>query len=169
MNSKKLLLNVSRCIFVVLGFQVKISPQSTRNSLNFTPKPICMSSELIFATDWPLHSQIILQFLHCSWAWSVLQVHAWLEHYLKLKPVKWAPSKHSPTEKKEKFRRAPEGVRTQEIPNVENGRRVFWVRILRIWCNDKSQRATFNVLYPPCPKLPEFISYFQRNSGRLRR
>ena len=26
-----------------------------------------------------------------------------------------------------------------------------------------------NALYPPCPKLPRFISYFQKNSGRLRR
>ena len=51
----------------------------------------CMTVKLIFACDWPLHSQILLQFLHCSSGWSVLQIHVWFEHCLKLKPVKWAP------------------------------------------------------------------------------
>ena len=39
-NYWNLLLNVSQCIIRVVGFQVKISPRSTRNSLNLTSKPV---------------------------------------------------------------------------------------------------------------------------------
>ena len=39
LNYQNVLLNVSRCIIGVVGFQVKISPRSTRNSLNLTSHP----------------------------------------------------------------------------------------------------------------------------------
>ena len=108
--------------------------------------------------------------------WSVLQVRAWFEHCLKLKPVKWAPSKYSLTgENNQNFLRAPEGVQTEEIPDFQNVRGVFWGRILQIECNNKSLweyikgklLKVMNVLYPPRPKFPRFTSGFQNNSGRL--
>ena len=100
------------------------------------------------------------------------------KHCLKLKPVRWSPLKHSPREeKKKKFCRALEGVRTGEINDFENGMRMFWGRILRIEWNNKSLRGSMkgqrlrvtNALHPPRPKFSRFTSCFQKISGRLRR
>ena len=93
-----------------------------------------MTIELIFACDRQLHKYVAKYcylFHTVSDGRSVLQVLAWFEHCLKLKPVNLGPPIYSLEGKKnQKFRRAPEGVRTEQITDFEMGSRVFCGRIL---------------------------------------
>ena len=62
---------------------------------------------------------------------------------------------------------------TEKLTAFQEDERVFWVRIARIECSDKSpweyMKRHFlkvaNVLYPPRLKFPRFTSNFQKTSA----